>query len=173
MQKVALSSSAPFYKQLVNLEIKPLDSAAIRDFIKKYLKKKISKEGLDLLLEKSSGIPYNLQILGRQMCELKENTLDRTSVKTAIDEILKREGEFHFKDYLNMMQSTEIKVLKTMAVYDVNSPSKISDAINMELNEVTSLLKLLLDKGLIKRIDRGQYQFADNMFKTWLGRFGM
>lgn len=173
MQKVALSSSAPFYKQLVNLEIKPLDSAAIRDFIKKYLKKKISKEGLDLLLEKSSGIPYNLQILGRQMCELKENTLDRTSVKTAIDEILKREGEFHFKDYLNMMQSTEIKVLKTMAVYDVNSPSKISDATNMELNEVTSLLKLLLDKGLIKRIDRGQYQFADNMLKTWLGRFGM
>lgn len=171
MQKVVLSSSAPFYKQLVNLEIRPLDYVAIQDFIKKYLKKKISKEGLDLLLEKSSGIPYNLQMLGRQMAELKENILDRSSVEAAVNEVLKREGNIHFKDYLNMMQTTEIKVLKTMAVYDVNSPREICDAANMRLNDVTALLKLLLDKGLVRKIDRGQYQFTDNMFKTWFSHF--
>ena len=168
MQNMVLSSSAPFYKQLVNLEIQPLEKHAIQDFVKKYLKKKISKDGLELLTEKSSGIPYNLQMLGRELTNLKESTLNNTSVQKAIDEILKREGEIHFKDYLNMLQSTEIKVIKTMAVSDVTGPKDIADAGNMRLNDVTALLQTLLDKGIVRKKERGQYQFTDNMFKTWL-----
>jgi len=170
MQQVALDSSAPFYKQLVNLEIDSLEDKAIRDFVRKYLKKKINKEGLESLIEKSSGIPYNLQMLGRQLDNLKEDTLNESSVSKAIDEILKREGDLHFKDYLNMMQSTEIKVVKTMAVYDVNGPKDIGNAGNMRLNDVTALLKILSDKGVVKKIERGQYYFTDNMFKIWLNR---
>lgn len=170
MNEAVLSSSAPFYKQLVNLEINQLDDTAVQDFVKKYLKKKLTKDGLVLLLEKSSGIPYNLQMLGRQLDELKENTLDKSSIEKAIDAVLKREGEIHYKDYLGMMQSTEIKVLKVMAIHNASGPKEISDAANMKLNDVTALLKLLLDKGLIKKIERGRYQFTDNMFKTWLSR---
>lgn len=168
MQEVALLSSAPFYKQLVNLEIDSLEEKAIQDFVKKYLKKKISKNGLDTLMEKSSGIPYNLQMLGRELNKLKEDIIDTSSVSKAIDEILQREGDIHFKDYLNMMQSTEIKVVKTMAVSDVIGPKEIADAGNMKLNEVTALLQTLLDKGIVRKKERGQYQFTDNMFKTWL-----
>ena len=170
MQEVALLSSAPFYKQLVNLEIDSLEEKAIQDFVKKYLKKKISKNGLDALIEKSSGIPYNLQMLGRELNKLKEDIIDTSSVSKAIDEILQREGDIHFKDYLNMMQSTEIKVVKTMAVSDVIGPKEIADAGNMKLNEVTALLQTLLDKGIVRKKERGQYQFTDNMFKTWLNR---
>lgn len=170
MQEVALLSSAPFYKQLVNLEIDSLEEKAIQDFVKKYLKKKISKNGLDALIEKSSGIPYNLQMLGRELNKLKEDIIDTSSVSKAIDEILQREGDIHFKDYLNMMQSTEIKVVKTMAVSDVIGPKEIADAGNMKLNEVTALLQTLLDKGIVRKKERGQYQFTDNMFKIWLNR---
>jgi len=170
MQEVALLSSAPFYKQLVNLEIDSLEEKAIQDFVKKYLKKKISKNGLDALIEKSSGIPYNLQMLGRELNKLKEDIIDTSSVSKAIDEILQREGDIHFKDYLNMMQSTEIKVVKTMAVSDVIGPKEIADAGNMKLNEITALLQTLLDKGIVSKKERGQYQFTDNMFKTWLNR---
>ncbi|PIN96229.1 MAG: hypothetical protein COU45_06420 [Nitrosopumilus sp. CG10_big_fil_rev_8_21_14_0_10_33_7] len=170
MQEVALLSSAPFYKQLVNLEIDSLEEKAIQDFVKKYLKKKISKNGLDALIEKSSGIPYNLQMLGRELNKLKEDIIDTSSVSKAIDEILQREGDIHFKDYLNMMQSTEIKVVKTMAVSDVIRPKEIADAGNMKLNEVTALLQTLLDKGIVRKKERGQYQFTDNMLKIWLNR---
>lgn len=170
MQEVALLSSAPFYKQLVNLEIDSLEEKAIQDFVKKYLKKKINKNGLDALMEKSSGIPYNLQMLGRELNKLKEDIIDTSSVSKAIDEILQREGDIHFKDYLNMMQSTEIKVVKTMAVSDVIGPKEIADAGNMKLNEVTALLQTLLDKGIVRKKERGQYQFTDNMFKIWLNR---
>jgi AAA+ ATPase superfamily predicted ATPase len=170
MQEVALLSSAPFYKQLVNLEIDSLEEKAVQDFVKKYLKKKISKNGLDALIEKSSGIPYNLQMLGRELNKLKEDIIDTSSVSKAIDEILQREGDIHFKDYLNMMQSTEIKVVKTMAVSDVIGPKEIADAGNMKLNEVTALLQTLLDKGIVRKKERGQYQFTDNMFKICLNR---
>jgi len=170
MQEVALLSSAPFYKQLVNLEIDSLEEKAVQDFVKKYLKKKISKNGLDALIEKSSGIPYNLQMLGRELNKLKEDIIDTSSVSKAIDEILQREGDIHFKDYLNMMQSTEIKVVKTMAVSDVIRPKEIADAGNMKLNEVTALLQTLLDKGIVRKKERGQYQFTDNMLKIWLNR---
>jgi AAA+ ATPase superfamily predicted ATPase len=170
MQEVALLSSAPFYKQLVNLEIDSLEEKAVQDFVKKYLKKKISKNGLDALIEKSSGIPYNLQMLGRELNKLKEDIIDTSSVSKAIDEILQREGDIHFKDYLNMMQSTEIKVVKTMAVSDVIGPKEIADAGNMKLNEVTALLQTLLDKGIVRKKERGQYQFTDNMLKIWLNR---
>jgi AAA+ ATPase superfamily predicted ATPase len=170
MQEVALLSSAPFYKQLVNLEIDSLEEKAIQDFVKKYLKKKINKNGLDALMEKSSGIPYNLQMLGRELNKLKEDIIDTSSVSKAIDEILQREGDIHFKDYLNMMQSTEIKVVKTMAVSDVIGPKEIADAGNMKLNEVTALLQTLLDKGIVRKKERGQYQFTDNMLKIWLNR---
>jgi len=168
MQKTTLSSSAPFYKQLVNLQIDSLEEKAIRGFVKKYLKKKISEKGLEALIEKSSGIPYNLQILGRELSNLKEDTLGASSISKAIDEILQREGDIHFRDYLHMMQSTEVKVIKTMAVADVVRPKEIADAGNMKLNEVTALLQSLLDKGIVRKRERGKYQFTDNMFKTWL-----
>ncbi|MEO9310586.1 MAG: ATP-binding protein [Nitrososphaera sp.] len=168
MHKAVLSSSAPFYKQLVNLEITPLDDTAVRNFVKKYLKKKISSKGLESLMEISSGIPYNLQILGRQLAQSKDSVLTETSVSKATCAVLEREGDVHFRDYVGLMQSTEVSVVKTMAVYGASSPKEISDASNMKLNEITALLGLLLNKGILRKTARGQYQFTDNMFKTWL-----
>ncbi|HXG73938.1 MAG TPA: hypothetical protein VNK44_03840 [Candidatus Nitrosotenuis sp.] len=82
--------------------------------------------------------------------------------------MLDREGDIHFRDYLGMLQSTEINVIKTMAVHGVSNPKEISDASGMNLNEVTALLGMLLDKGVLQKTGRGQYKFTDNMFKTWL-----
>ncbi|MEM3172958.1 MAG: hypothetical protein QXE82_05410 [Candidatus Nitrosotenuis sp.] len=115
-----------------------------------------------------SGVCQNLQVLGRQLGESKERILSQSSVSKTANDVLDREGDIHFRDYLGMLQSTEINVIKTMAVHGVSNPKEISDASGMNLNEVTALLGMLLDKGVLQKTGRGQYKFTDNMFKTWL-----
>lgn len=168
MQSVALSPKAPLYKQLINMEIKPLDKQAIIEFVQTYLKRKLSEGATNALLEASSGIPYNLQILGRELDYLELKDPDANAVRKAVESIIKREGDLHFREYMNIMQSTEVKVAKTMALTNATSPKEIAEGGNMQLNEVTALLRSLLDKGIIRKLDRGEYVFTDNMFKTWL-----
>jgi len=168
MQSVALSPKAPLYKQLINMEIKPLDKQAIIEFVQTYLKRKLSEGATNALLEASSGIPYNLQILGRELDYLELKDPDANAVRKAVESIIKREGDLHFREYMNIMQSTEVKVAKTMALTNATSPKEIAEGGNMQLNEVTALLRNLLDKGIIRKLDRGEYVFMDNMFKTWL-----
>ena len=168
MQEVALSSSAPFYKQLTNLEIRPLDREAMREFVRIYVRKKIDEEGLDALEERSGGIPYNLQMLGRELGCMEGEAVDAASVSRAVALVLQREGAVHFQEYLGMMQSTETGVVKAMAVSGSTSPSDIAAAGNMSLNGVTALLQSLLAKGILQRTGRGRYRFADDMFRAWL-----
>ncbi|MGH9922943.1 MAG: AAA family ATPase [Nitrososphaerales archaeon] len=168
MQSVALSHKAPLYKQLINMEIKPLDKEGIAEFIRKYLKRKADEETINLLLEASGGIPYNLQILGRELDYLGVKQLDAMAVERAVASIIKREGELHFREYMDIMQSTEVKVVKTMALTDAKGPKDIAEKANMQLNEVTALLRSLLDKGILGRLERGEYVFTDNLFKAWL-----
>lgn len=168
MQSVALSPKAPLYKQLINMEIKPLDRHAIIEFVQTYMKRKLSEEAIDALLEASSGIPYNLQILCRELDYLDYRNPDDAAVHKAVESVMKREGDLHFREYMNMMQSTEVKVAKTMALTNAKSPKEIADQGNMQLNDVTALLLNLLDKGIVKKLDRGEYVFTDNMFKIWL-----
>lgn len=168
MQSVALSPKAPLYKQLINMEIKQLNKQAIIEFVQTYLKRKLSEGATNALLEASSGIPYNLQILGRELDYLKLKDPDADAVRKAVESIIKREGDLHFREYMNIMQSTEVKVAKTMALTNATSPKEIAEGGNMQLNEVTALLRNLLDKGIIRKLGRGEYVFMDNMFKTWL-----
>lgn len=168
MQAVALLPQSPLYKQLVNMEIKPLQRPAVADFVKKYLKRPCSDEALDLLLQVTNGIPYNLQILGREIDQLDAKSIDDSAIKQATRNLIEREGGIHFREYLSMMQSTEAKIVRTMAVFDVAGPSQIADAANMQLNDVTALLAGLLEKGIVRRMERGRYAFVDNLFKIWL-----
>lgn len=168
MQSVALSPNAPLYKQLINMEIKPLDKEAIADFVQKYLGREACEETIDSLLEASSGIPYNLQILGRELNYLVIRELDTRAVQRATESIIEREGDLHFREYTNMMQSTEVKVVKAMALTGATSPKDIAEKANMRLNEVTALLRSLLDKSMVRKLGRGEYVFTDNLFKAWL-----
>jgi AAA+ ATPase superfamily predicted ATPase len=168
MQSVALSAKAPLYKQLINIEIKPLDKEAIFEFAQTYLRKKLSEGAVNALLEASSGIPYNLQILGRELDYLDAEDLDADAMLKAVASVIRREGDLHFREYMNIMQSTEVKVAKIMALTNARSPKEIADGGNMQLNEVTALLRNLLDKGIVRKVGRGEYVFTDNMFKEWL-----
>lgn len=168
MQAAVLSPKAPLYKQLVNMEIKPLTKEGVSDFIKKYLKKHCDEKTLIAILDATNAIPYNLQILGREIDYLQMRNLEPHAIQKAVQSIIKREGDMHFKEYLATMQSTEIKIVKTMAVFGMSNPREIADETNMQLNVVTALLSGLLDKGIIRRLERGQYAFMDSMFQAWL-----
>ncbi|MEM3101730.1 MAG: ATP-binding protein [Candidatus Nitrosotenuis sp.] len=147
MQSVSLSPKAPLYKQLINMEIKPLDKQAIIEFVQKYLKRKLSEGAIDALLEASSGIPYNLQILRRELDYLELKDPDANAVRKAVESIIKREGDLHFREYINIMQSTEVKVVKTMALTNATSPKEIADQGNMQLNEVTACFAVYWIRG--------------------------
>jgi DNA-binding IclR family transcriptional regulator len=63
---------------------------------------------------------------------------------------------------------TIIRYNVNMIAMDVAGPSQIADAANMQLNDVAALLAELLEKGIVRRVERDRYAFVDNLFKIWL-----
>ncbi len=168
MKNVAIYPTSPLYKQLINMELKPLGKGAIADFFSNYLKASPNAELIDYILEVSSGIPYNLQVIGRELEQINAKRIDRKTIETAIQNMIDREGDLHFKDYINEMQPTEIRIIKAMALEESSRPSEIAKKTLMSPNDVSTLMHKLTESGLILRKERGHYVFVDWLFKTWL-----
>ena len=126
MKNVAIRPTSPLYKQLLNMELKPHGKKAIADFFDSYLVVLPDDELADYILRVTSGISYNLQIIGSGLEELKERKISRKTIDASVKYMLEREGELHFKDYIHMMQPTGIKIIKAMASEEFSSPSLIS-----------------------------------------------
>ena len=169
MQQAVGSQSSPLYKQLLSLHIEPLKEDAVREFVAKYLSaKKISKAGLRSLMAATGGIPYNLQLLGRYLKDSETDTIGKDAVAAAVSRMLKAEGRVHFASYLNMLKTSEVRIVKAMAKSGAKSPREIADAENREINEVTGLLCTLLSKDVVYKRRRGIYEITDGMFCAWL-----
>ncbi|MBM2852938.1 MAG: ATPase 2 protein, partial [Candidatus Nitrosotenuis sp.] len=85
-----------------------------------------------------------------------------------IKTVLRKEGEQLFKEFIANLSPSEIKVIKGLATSPGLSPIEISRREFIGDNSVNTSLNLLGKKGIIKKIERGKYEFTDNMFSEWL-----
>ncbi|MGI0087146.1 MAG: AAA family ATPase [Nitrosotalea sp.] len=163
-------TTAPFYKQLLLRGVEPFTTEEFNEFINHYLPhlKFADNQTKEEIYKISSGIPYNLQLLGKEI-QLQDITkLDRQKLGHVIKTILAKEGEQSFKEFTDKLTPSEIKVLKALAKSPRIKPSEIGKEEFMSESTVSSALVSLSNKTILKRQRRGIYEFADTLFAEWL-----
>ena len=93
VREAASSHSAPLYRQLSGMKIEPFGRGGVREFVSGYLGGVAADGGgIGRLLAASGGLPYNLQVIGREISRTGEAALDAGLVDRAVDGVVAREG---------------------------------------------------------------------------------
>ena len=169
LDNLVAKSSAPFYKQLLLRDIQPFTEKEYDGFLKHYLANvKFDDEVRSKLYTMTSGIPYNLQLVGKEIQYLNVTNVDAGRLKKVISSVLQKEGEQAFKEFTEILSPIEIKVLKGLAKNPNSSPKEISNAEFIDENSTNYAINQLKTKTVLKNVARGEYEFTDNMFAMWL-----
>lgn len=159
LEAVALSETAPFYKQLIPRRIEPLTSDEVGEFLIRYLD--VDDKALaEHLRETTGGIPFYLQYLGRVAKTIKE-------VDAAVDIFVKEEGGVLFQEEFDTLSEKE-KIITIALSKGKNTPSQIAKEIGEPVNFVSRYLITLSDKEIVERTGKGKYKLTDRMFLLWL-----
>lgn len=170
LDNLVTKANAPFYKQLLLREVQAFTKSEFDDFLKHYLPdlKFTDIKAKELLYKISSGIPYNLQLLGKEIQLQDIQKIDSIKMTDIITSVLEKEGEQSFKEFTENLTPSEIKVLKALAKDPGSKPSDIARGEFMDDDTVNSAFNLLSRKGIVKRMGRGVYGFTDELFAEWL-----
>ena len=170
MRNLIAKQSAPFYKQLLLREIEPFNQFEYREFLQHYLPnlKFASKNVSEQFYQITSGIPYNLQLLGSEIELEGLNYLDSGGIVQLVQMVLQKEGEQSFKEYTDNLAPSEVRVVRALSRSSPIKPSEIAAQQFMDKDTVGYSLNLLIGKGIIVRKGRGVYRLTDNLFGEWL-----
>jgi AAA+ ATPase superfamily predicted ATPase len=169
LENVVMKQRAPFYRQLLLREVKPFDGAEYGEFLAHYLPSlRFGGDARAQLYRATSGIPYSLQLLAREIDYDKVGELDGRKLHDITRKLLGDEGELLFREYVEGLSPSEVKVLRALAKHPKGRPRELADEQFMDGNSVTSSLTVLQRKGLIQREGRASYGFVDNLFAEWL-----
>lgn len=168
MEMAVLSSSAAFFRQFIVKEISPFDKFTTGQLLSKNLAQKVSPQVVETAHSLTSGIPFYLQLLGRQLQRVSTKTIEPEIVKAAFEEVLEEEGTIIFEEDFFRLSDKERATLKTMVEYKVRKLNDISDNLGEGINVVSKYLEYLLLKGLVQKETRGIYRIADPVFEKWL-----
>ena len=187
VRDAASSHSAPLYRQLSGMRIEPFGIDGVREFVSEYLPGVAADGdgggggtgggggGIRRLRDASGGLPYNLQVIGREIGRIGAGTLDAGLVDRAVGGVIAREGRVHFEAYLAAMQPAEVRVARAMACReDVGGACRPRDIVGspggraLAMNKVTALLSGMLAKGTVAREGAGRYRLVDPLFGAWL-----
>lgn len=170
LDNLVAKSSAPFYKQLLLREVGPFTKDEYDEFITHYLPtlKFVDSQTKDVLYKISSGIPYNLQLLGKEIQLQNIEKIDSKKLDNVVKLILEKEGEQSFKEFTENLTPSEIKIIKALAKTSGLKPGDIAKNEFMSEPTVSSALVSLSNKAILMRQSRGIYEFTDNLFAEWL-----
>ncbi len=156
--------------KLIRSEIEPFSESEYKEFLQHYLPGlKFTRDAVrEQLYRITSGIPYNLQLLGSEIQLQGLNDLSSGKLSGVVDGVLRKEGELSFKEFVDDLTPSEVKVLRALARSSDIKPSGIAAQQFMDKDTVGYSLSLLVNKGIIVRRGRGAYVFPDNLFGEWL-----
>lgn len=125
----------------------------------------------------SSGFPEPIHILGSEMLSVSadnhicEEDFENAKIKIVTDVRKNKLQDILSKAGYGKYQS----ILEAMAKHhDVNVPLDfISKVIKSKQNEFSSNIGTLIDKNIIRRVDRSVYAFVDPLLKEYIKQFGI
>ncbi len=164
MNLAVLSSTSPFYRQLVIKEIVPLNKEAVKELLLGNLE--ITDAGIEQIYKFSGGIPFYVQFIGR-MLENK-GTVTTEDIEDVEDGFLREEGNLLFGGEFNDLSSKERLIILHIAK-GCHTPREIVTIVKDKVSNVSRFLAYLEDKGYISRKEKGYYVLEDPVFGKWLG----
>jgi hypothetical protein len=170
MKNLVAKKRSPFYKQLLLREIESFSDSEYDEFIQHYLPglKFANDEVEKQLFIVTSGIPYNLQLLGTEIQLQDIVHLDSEKLTKLVQTVLKKEGELSFREFVDDLSPSEVKVLKALAKAPEMKPNEIAAQQFIDKDTIGSSLSALVKSGVIERSGRGIYRFTDNLFCEWM-----
>ncbi len=164
MNLTVLSSTSPFYRQLIIKEISSLNKESVKELLLVNLD--ISEEGIEQIYEFSAGIPFYVQFIGKMLKKKEKVTIE--DIKEMEDEFLREEGDLLFRGEFDDLSSKERLVILQMAK-GCHTPKEVSAIVKDKVSNVGRFLAYLEDKGYISKREKGYYVLEDPVFGKWLG----
>lgn len=170
LSNLVANQKSPFYKQLLLRPVNPFDRKEYDEFLSRYLPRLKFKdeEAKKSLYKITSGIPYNLHLLGKEIQHQEMKSIDKETLNHLVSSVLKEEGDLYFIEFVNDLTPSEIKTLMALSRKPDAKPVEIAKQEYMEDDTVNRALSVLYNRGIITRPARGVYQFTDNLFAEWL-----
>lgn len=169
LSRLVTGHNAPFYKQLLMREVKTFTPDEFDSFLERYLPGvKFDLTARQWMYEVTSGIPYNLQLVGGRIHDTNMQNLDTRSVNSAVRDVLEDQGDLSFQEDYEALTPSQVKTCKALATTPGIRPGAIATSQFMERNAVDFALTTLVKRGVIIRKEKGSYVLADNLFGEWL-----
>lgn len=173
-----MTKDAPFYGLFMTRKLEPFSDEDAMELLEDRAKKggtKFSEDAIDVVIEKTAGIPFYLQWLGLNAYLLaldgRTKTITPEMVKLAYERGLKSVPQLE-RD-LGLLTGRLSDVLKAMALEDLTTPSTIARRLRMKDEAVIRELGRLSGLGYVAKKARGKYEIIDRVFRDWLKtRFG-
>ena len=163
MNLAVLSSSSPFYRQLIVKEVNPLRQEHITELLSQQLD--ISQEGIREIYDFSAGIPFYVQFIGKMLERTEKITLD--SIRMAEREFLAEEGNILFKEEFDSLGPKERLIVLSIAS-GCHAPKEMADALGDKTTNLNRFLTYLGEKGFVSKKKKGYYVLEDLVFERWM-----
>lgn len=163
MELTVLSSTSPFYRQMIVKEVKPLKKEYVGEILRRNID--IPDEGIDEIYNFSGGIPFYIQFIGKMIERAGESTLE--SIKGLENEFLMEEGDILFKGEFNVLSSKERLIVMNIA-NGHHSPKELANVIGGRVSNISHFLMYLREMGYVSKEDRGYYVLEDPVFERWM-----
>ena len=163
MKLSVLSSTSPFYRQLIIKEVKPFE----REYTKELLSGdiEITEEGVDEIHNFSTGIPFYIQFIGKMLERRKGASVEL--IKALEAEFLREEGDILFKEEFDTLSSKE-RLIAINIAKGCHTPKAIASAVGDNISNVNQFLSYLEQKGYVLKREKGYYILEDPVFARWL-----
>ena len=163
MKLSVLSSTSPFYRQLIIKEVKPFE----REYTKELLSGdiEITEEGVDEIHNFSTGIPFYIQFIGKMLERRKGASVEL--IKELEAEFLLEEGDILFKEEFDTLSSKE-RLIAINIAKGCHTPKAIASAVGDNISNVNQFLSYLEQKGYVLKREKGYYILEDPVFARWL-----
>ena len=170
MEIVALSSSSAFYRQFIIKKVEPFDELMTGELLKRNLRQKITNPAIAVAYNLTRGMPFYLQLLGRQLERTTTELIEPEVIEGVFREILEEEGNIIFNEEFYRLPDKERAALRAMVEIESGKLSEISRKLEEGANVVSKYLEYLIVKGIVEKEGRGIYKISDPVFGEWVRR---
>ncbi len=166
------NSERALYKSAAVYPISVIDRKQMENFVRRRFRnsgKVIPKELAQEIVELSSNIPYNIQLLSFNVWSLAKHKVSNEAITKAIDTIMHTQNELFFSlyDSASLHQRSVLYALsQTKEVFSKDSVLKYNLGTS---SSVQASLRALIKNGMVHK-DEAEYYIADPFFKIWLQR---
>jgi len=174
MNDMVYHNKSPFYRQLKPVFIGPIPGDCARNFIKERFSLanySIGEKALDVMMQKSNCLPDYLQRLGDALLDTaKNNPINETDVFLAYEEIFVTLDPTFSLVFARLGENSKIYSDIVISTARFAKPSLIARDAGIPPGSLYYYIPYLINLGLIKKIEPGQYCLTDPIFKDWIIR---